>query len=228
MFFTKYSDCSLFWRWIVNRASESRCPITVCVCCSLLYVRVNSLSETWCESTGRVTLTHDKHTTEWALLQNTESQIFWRFILYYQTQMVHFRFQMTANGCRNTCVSEATFYECFHTLAGNVQARYREKISLCDGVDPYCIKRANFLRISRICPHVQFPDIIIELSGHSTHSTPRTRWKRWKAWKHTTSLCLAGFMTTGLRASELKIVWSLLGWAYKFLPVWYSCISIRC
>ena len=59
----------------------------------------------------------------------------------------------------NTWVSDAPLSKYFYTLEANVQSRYRERISMCDGVDPYCLRKSEFSTDFKDLPCVQFPDI---------------------------------------------------------------------
>ena len=44
-------------------------------------------------------------------------------------------------------------------LEATARARYLQKIELCDGFDPYCLKKKDFLYDLKDIPMVEFPDI---------------------------------------------------------------------
>ncbi len=66
------------------------------------------------------------------------------------TKMAAVRPSSTVSSCLSGYVN---------TLEPNVKARYVEKISLCDGVDPYTMKNPGFSTDYKDLPNVEFPDI---------------------------------------------------------------------
>lgn len=57
------------------------------------------------------------------------------------------------------CKSEAGFYG----LTTEFQSRYLNKLALCDGIDPYCMKKGEFSTDFIDLPNLQFPDISNDL-----------------------------------------------------------------
>ena len=64
-----------------------------------------------------------------------------------------FDFQSTSS------TTSSSFSNYFYKLEPNVKARYVEKISLCDGIDPYTMNKNSFLTDFRELPNLEFPDI---------------------------------------------------------------------
>ncbi len=54
-------------------------------------------------------------------------------------------------------VNELSGY--FYTLEANARSRYIQKTKLCDGIDPYCLKKSDFCYNHDDFPCVTFPDI---------------------------------------------------------------------
>jgi len=65
------------------------------------------------------------------------------------------------------------------TLKSNVRARYLQKIEICDGIDPYCLKKKDFSYEFIDFPSVSFPDI----SNYLVLSTSFYTAKQMKAFK---------------------------------------------
>ena len=53
----------------------------------------------------------------------------------------------------------SSFSNYFYKLEPNVKATYVEKISLCDGIDPYTMNKNSFSTDFRELPNLEFPDI---------------------------------------------------------------------
>lgn len=55
--------------------------------------------------------------------------------------------------------TSSSFSDYFYKLEPNVKARYIEKISLCDGIDPYAMNKDSFSTDFKDLPKLEFPDI---------------------------------------------------------------------
>ena len=69
----------------------------------------------------------------------------------------------------------------FYILEANVQSRYRENISLCDGVDPYCLRKSEFSTDFKDLPCVQFPDIFNYLVIQTASFYTKNQMKAYKS-----------------------------------------------
>ena len=86
--------------------------------------------------------------------------------------------KMAANS--ELCFKEfCTYSDYFMTLKSNVRARYLQKIEVCDGIDPYCLKKKDFSYEFVDFPSVSFPDI----SNYLVLSTSFYTTKQMKAFK---------------------------------------------
>ena len=83
-----------------------------------------------------------------------------------------------------------------NTLELNVEARYVEKISLCDGVDPYTMKNPRFSTDYKDLPNVEFPDISNYISSSKHRFTRNNKRTPTKALRHITFLFVDGYTTS--------------------------------
>ncbi|XP_046864314.1 uncharacterized protein LOC124458317 [Xenia sp. Carnegie-2017] len=68
---------------------------------------------------------------------------------------------MAANATitKPTATTQNLLSEYFLSLQPKAKSRYQEKLSLCDGLDPYSLKKSDFLTDHNNFPNLQFPDI---------------------------------------------------------------------
>ena len=68
---------------------------------------------------------------------------------------------MAANATitKPTATTKNLLSEYFLSLQPKAKSRYQEKLSLCDGLDPYSLKKSDFLTDHNNFPNLQFPDI---------------------------------------------------------------------
>ena len=79
----------------------------------------------------------------------------------------------------DTSMQENTLSEYTKTLDPKTKRRYVDKISLCDGIDPYMMKSKEFSQDFNDLPAIEFPDISNYLVIHTSFYTG----KQMKAFK---------------------------------------------